>query len=110
MKRFLLVVVLLLVAAGGAALWIYARATGPYKGYSAGEQFVDIPPGAGTVAIGRRLVDAGVVRDVNSFRVALWLNGKARHLQAGEYRFDHPVSARDVADKIARGEVYVRPI
>ncbi|MGH9411923.1 MAG: endolytic transglycosylase MltG [Vicinamibacterales bacterium] len=110
MKRFLLVLVLLLVAAGGAALWIYARATRPYKGYSAGEQFVEIPPGAGTVTIARRLADAGVVRDVNSFRVALWLDGKARHLQAGEYRFDHPVSARDVADKIARGEVYVRPI
>jgi len=40
----------------------------------------------------------------------LWLTGEGRRLQAGEYRFDHPVSAREVADKIARGEIYVRPI
>src|SRR5204863_4293075 len=57
-----------------------------------------------------RLADAGVVRDVNSFRLALWMTGQGRRLQAGEYRFDQPLSARQVADKIARGEVYVRPI
>src|SRR5262249_53097963 len=54
--------------------------------------------------------DAGVVRDVNSFRLALWITGEGRRLQAGEYRFDHPVSARQGADKIARGEIYIRPI
>jgi UPF0755 protein len=35
----------------------------------------------------------------------LWLSGSARHLKAGEYRFDRPMSARDVVGKIARGEV-----
>jgi UPF0755 protein len=62
------------------------------------------------MAIATRLADAGVVRDVNSFRLALWLTGAGRRLQAGEYRFDRPLSARQVADKIARGDVYVRPI
>jgi len=40
----------------------------------------------------------------------LWMTGQGRRLQAGEYRFDRPMSARQVADKIARGDVYVRPI
>ena len=33
------------------------------------EQFVEIPPGAGPGAIGRRLAGSGVVRDQLSFRI-----------------------------------------
>jgi peptidoglycan lytic transglycosylase G len=106
--RFLLLLILVAVAAGG--WWLYTGVNTPYKGYDAAEQFVEIPQGAGSVAIAKRLADAGVVHDANSFRAALWLTGKGRRLQAGEYRFDQPVTARQVADKIARGEVYVRPI
>ena len=91
-------------------MWFYRGVDRPFKGYDAAEQFVEIPQGAGSAAIAKRLADAGVVRDVNSFRLALWLTGAARRLQAGEYRFDRPLSARQVADKIARGDVYVRPI
>jgi peptidoglycan lytic transglycosylase G len=104
---FLLIVV---VAAAAAAWWYYAGVDRLFKGYDAPEVFVEIPQGSGSVAIAKRLADAGIVHDVNSFRLALWLTGEGRRLQAGEYRFDRPVSARQVADKIARGEVYVRPI
>src|SRR4029077_4147246 len=93
-----------------AGAWFYSGVDRVFKGYDAAELFVEIPPGAGSAAITKRLADAGVVRDVNSFRFALWLTGDARRLQAGEYRFDRPMSARQVADKIARGDVYVRPI
>jgi UPF0755 protein len=111
MKRFLAFLCLLIVlAAAGAAWWFYRGVDRPFKGYDAPETFVEIPQGAGSVAIAKRLADAGVVHDVNSFRLALWVTGQGRHLQAGEYRFDQPVSARQVADKIARGDVYVRPI
>jgi peptidoglycan lytic transglycosylase G len=111
MKKFFAVLLLLvLVAAGGAAWWFYTGVDRPYKGYDAPETFVEIPPGAGSVAIAKRLADAGVVQDVTSFRLALWLSHEGRRLQAGEYRFDHPLSARQVADKIARGDVYFRPI
>jgi UPF0755 protein len=71
---------------------------------------VEIPTGSGPTSIGRHLVDAGVIRDGASFRLALWITGDGRRLQAGEYRFDHPMSARQVVEKIARGEVFVRPI
>ena len=110
MKRLLLFVILLLVVCAAGAGWVYLGVNRPYKGYAESEQFVEIPQGAGTAAIGRRLADAGVVRDVNTFRLALWITGQGRHLQAGEYRFDHAMSARQVADKIGRGEVYVHPI
>lgn len=110
MKRFAAFVLVLGLVGAAAAAWLYIGVSRPYKGYEAAEQFVEIPPGAGPTSIGRRLADAGVVRDVNSFRFAVWLSRQGRRLQAGEYRFDRPVSAREVVDKIARGEVYVRPI
>jgi UPF0755 protein len=109
-KKFFLLVLFLLLLAGAAGAWFYTGIDRPFKGYDAAEQFVEIPQGAGSAAIAKRLAEAGVVSDVNSFRLALWLTGDARRLQAGEYRFDRPLSVRQVADKIARGDVYVRPI
>ncbi len=80
----------------------------PFKGYAGAEQFVDIPPGTGPVGIGQRLVEAGVVRDPWTFRAAVLISGRARELKAGEYRFDAPIDALDVIDKIRRGDVYRR--
>ena len=110
MNRLALVLLVLLAIAAGGAAWLLSTANQPYKGYAATEQFVEIPQGAGPSGIGRRLAQAGVVRSTTTFRLAVWLSGKGTRLQAGEYRFDRPVSARQVVDKIARGEIYVRPI
>jgi UPF0755 protein len=104
-KTLLALVVVLIVAAGCGAYVVLGRVDAPFRGYSEEAQFVDIPQGAGTRAIGERLIAAGVVRDRVTYRAALWLSGTARHLKAGEYRFDHPMSPRDVLGKIARGEV-----
>ncbi len=110
MKRLAAVVLVMLLASAGAGLWFYSGVDRPYKGYDAPEQFVEIPQGAGPAAIGRRLVESGVVRSRTTFRLALWLTGDGRRLQAGEYRFDHPVSARQAIEKIAHGDVFVQPI
>lgn len=96
------------MAAGGGAWWVYARIQEPFRGFPGPEQFVDIPSGAGPTAIGRRLAGAGVVRDEWTFRVAVSITGLARGLKAGEYRFDAPLGALSVVEKIARGDVYKR--
>jgi UPF0755 protein len=112
MKKTLILLVLaavVLTAAGalvGTILW--DRLHEPYKGYADAEQFVDIPPGAGAADIRRRLVDAQVVRDELTLRAALRWTGSSRSLHAGEYRFDRPMSAVEVVEKLARGEVYGR--
>src|SRR5205814_2321012 len=93
--------------AGGAAALLYTRVRQPYRGYPTPEQFVDIPSGVGTKAIGDRLVAAGVIRDAVTYRTALWISGQAKHLKAGEYRFAEPATPLEVIGKIARGEVYV---
>ncbi len=111
MKRALVFLVALAVLAGlGVAATLYRRTSEPYKGYAEAEQFVLIEPGSGTRAIGERLIQAGVVRNDATFRAALWRTGRARSLQAGEFRFDRPMTPTEVIGKIARGEVHNRRI
>jgi len=101
---------LALIAGIGVGAWFYTSVQRSFKGYAAEEQFVEIPSGTGTAAMGRRLAEAGVVPSAESFRLAVWLKGSGRRLQAGEYRFDRPMSPAEVVDKLARGDVYVRAI
>lgn len=111
MKRLIgVIVAILVIALLGYGGWVFLGVERSFKGYEAAEQFVDIPPGTGTVGMGRRLAEAGVVRSAAAFRIAVWLSGAGRRLQAGEYRFDRPMSASAVVDKIARGDVYLRAI
>jgi len=108
LKFVLLFLVVVVIAAGVGASMVWTRIHEPFKGYADNEQFVQIPPGSSTRDIGRRLIDAGVIRDELRFRVAAWWSGSARKLQAGEYRFERAMSSLDVIDMIARGEVHAR--
>ena len=114
MKRLFLalgaIIVLVIVAAGVVGTSMYRRTMDPFKGYPGDELFVEIPTGSSAPDIGRRLVEAGVVRDGLTFRVTLWRAGQARSLRAGEYRFDRPMTAVEVIEKISRGEVYERRV
>jgi UPF0755 protein len=105
MKKILILCLALTVVGAAAVYLINRRVTQPYQGYSTPEQLIEIPSGIGPNEIGRRLIAGGVVRDQLTFRLALWMSGSARHLQAGDYRFDKPMSAFDAIGKIARGEV-----
>ena len=107
MKKLLALFLVVLLLVGGAVALMYGRINAPYRGYQDSEQFVELPTGAGSASIGQRLVAAGIVRDVATFRTALWLSGQGRHLKAGEYRFDRAMTPFQVIDKIARGDVYV---
>lgn len=111
MKRLVLALFIILLAILGAiAARIVIAEIRPYKGYSGNEQFVEIPAGAGPASIGRRLVEAGVIRDTLGFRFELTRSGAGRRLQAGEYRFDQPMTVKEVVAKIARGDVYLLQI
>ena len=107
MKKLALLFLLLLIAAAGAGAWVYMRVAEPYRGYDGPEQIIEVPAGAGSRAIGDRLVAAGVVRDALTFRLGLYLSGEARRLQAGEYRFEQAMTPMQVIDKLVRGDVYV---
>ena len=107
-RYVLLLIVVGAIALAAAAYFGLTRVHEPFKGFTAAEVFVEIPPGASPAVIARRLVDAGVVRDEITFRGALLLSGRSRELKAGEYRFDRADTPLAVIDRIARGDVYRR--
>jgi UPF0755 protein len=103
----ILLIVLVVLAAGA---WLYSTVSQPYKGYQDAETFVEIAPGSSTQAMSRALADAGVISNPTAFRIAVWMRGAGRRLQAGEYRFDAPLTPAAVVDRIARGDVFLRPV
>jgi UPF0755 protein len=109
-RAFLFLVALAVIAGAGVVATLYKRTTEPFKGYTGAEQFVRIESGSGSRTIGRGLIEAGVVRNDATFRAALWRTGLARSLQAGEFRFDRPMTPIEVIEKIARGDVHNRRI
>lgn len=110
MKRLLWIALGLVLVATLAVSGGYWYVTQPYKGYAEAETFVDVPQGAGVTMIGHRLVDAGVIRDLAAFRLAMRLRGGSGTLRAGEYRFTEPLTPGQVIEKLARGEVFLRPL
>jgi UPF0755 protein len=104
--RIVLAVVVVGIAAGVVGVTAWNRIHEPYKGFPGDEQFIQIPPGSGSVAIRQRLLAAGVIRDELTFRAALWWSGAARRLQAGEYRFDRAMTPIEVIGVLERGAVY----
>jgi UPF0755 protein len=114
MRRVLLITGATLTALIGGAIWagihVRERIRQPYKGFEGSSRLVEIPSGANAAEIRRRLAKAGVIADEFAFRAALIWTGRSRALQAGEYRFDAPMSALDVIDKMTRGEVYGHPV
>jgi UPF0755 protein len=106
MKTFAVFVLVIVVIACAAAAVLFFRLGESYRAYDGTEQFVEIPQGSGSRTIGERLVAGGIVKDPLTFRLALWRSGKARQLKAGEYRFEHAMTAAEVIDKLARGDVY----
>jgi peptidoglycan lytic transglycosylase G len=102
-KVFFLLLILLIVAAG----YLYISVYRPYQGFASEGVYVDIPRGASQRTISRLLAENGVVRSRIAFELLCRLR-KPRSMQAGEYFFDHPVTAFDAYDAIANGRVFVK--
>ena len=81
MKRAVgLLVLLVIIAAAAVAGIVWTRLKTPYKGYESSEQYVQIPAGAGAAVIRQRLLDAGLVQDSLTLRLALRVTGASRDL------------------------------
>jgi UPF0755 protein len=103
----LVTLVLLIAAALGAFVYHgYKRAHEPYKGFSEGEIFYTITPGASSGSIAEALQKMGVIEDSRLFLAVLWYRGTTQRLQAGEYRFSEPASTFEVIDRLEQGNVF----
>jgi UPF0755 protein len=110
MKRLFMLLLIVGVVAAGGLWWVRARLVTPYRGFDTPEVFFEVRPGAGVGEIARQLAAAGIVPDELTFRVAARVSGSDRRLQAGEYRFADPSSPLEVLDRLARGDVFTRPL
>jgi UPF0755 protein len=99
-KKVAVIVAAGVLLAGAATLSLFES----YRGFQ-GETFVQLDRGAGSAAIARTLAEAGVIRYAWQFWILRGMEPSAR-LQAGEYRFAGPATAREVFGRIARGDVY----
>lgn len=80
----------------------------PYRSFAAEGVFVDLPHGASSRTVARLLKQNGVIRSALAFEVYARRHPR-RRLQAGEYFFDHAISAHDVFWQIAGGHIYEQP-
>ncbi len=94
-----------LAVAGAGAWWTHRELTTPYAGYAEAERLVDIVPGSPAGAILDRLEAEGVLSNAALTRLYLVYVLDAPSLQAGEYRFDAPLTPPQVLDKLISGRV-----
>ncbi|HEV2581729.1 MAG TPA: endolytic transglycosylase MltG [Ktedonobacteraceae bacterium] len=104
-KAFTLLVLAAMVVAGWVGMSLYL----PYQNFPSQGVFVDVPHGASRRTVARLLASQGVVRSRLVFEgLSRWRSRST--LQAGEYFFDHPITAVQAFDTIANGRVYVREL
>lgn len=78
----------------------------PYQGYPGRGKFVLIPRGHRIAQIGHVLEREGVVRSAWSFAGYVRLRYPSGSLKAGEYWFEGPRNAAEVAARLIRGDIY----
>jgi UPF0755 protein len=97
-------VFLLLVLA--AAIWLAWALYLPVQ--PSGTNFVLLRPGSSSRRIAGELQSAGVIRSARAFLLIHYALGST--LKAGEYKFDQPATARQIHDRLARGDIYFHTI
>jgi len=98
---------LLLLAVAGVGGWMYWALSTPIT--PPGQKFVLLHPGYSTRRIANELKAAGVIRSAGAFVFWHYLHHK-RSLKAGEYLFDKTADAREIHDRLVRGDVYVHTV
>jgi UPF0755 protein len=104
MRKVLLAALVVAILVAG---YLYLSLYRPYQAFGSEGVYVDVPRGASQRTISRLLAKNGVVRSRIAFEL-LCRYRKQRTMQAGEYFFDHPMTAFDVYDAIVNGRVYVK--
>jgi UPF0755 protein len=97
-----------------ALLVLFTTAVVGYLGYqdlrrprthNAAEEVITIEPGMGRRAIIDRLVQVGIIENRWPVLVYLALNPQSRKLQAGDYRFESPITPIAALAKIEQGQI-----
>ena len=112
-KLFLVVVLLVLLASAAAAAgayWAWQKLHAPFPEGQSVERRIEVESGTGARAILELLQDEGVLWNADLTRLYLTRVLEDPSLKAGEYRFDEPLSAPEVLDKLIAGKVVTYPL
>src|SRR5438132_2533273 len=101
-----LAVIALLVLGAAACAWLAYQSATPVTLPRTPYEFT-VHPGMGLKSIARQLATDGVLAEGESFWILGRLTGQARHIQAGTYRLDKPLTPLAILDKLARGDVVI---
>lgn len=99
------VVVLCIAAAGIAYMILSARMETPFSQTAASERIFIVEKGDNTKTIAVRLEQEGFIADAFLFEFYAWNSRLSHALQAGKYLLSASLSPKNIADKIARGDV-----
>ena len=102
LKLFARLILIGLIVAAGLVAYALLLPAGPRE-----EKLVQLRPGSSAKRIAADLQKAGIIRSQYAFLLWHQLHGR-KPLKAGEYSFDHPARVREVYDRIARGDMFVR--
>ncbi len=100
----LLFLLLLAVPLSLAGYWLW-QIQQPYKAYPEAAREVSVDPGTRAVTVLERLESAGVLANAGLARVYLVYVLHNPPIQAGDYRFDRPLTTAEVLRKLIRGDV-----
>ncbi|MBX7221117.1 MAG: endolytic transglycosylase MltG [Blastocatellia bacterium] len=98
-----------LLIAGGLSFWVYANLTTPLA-HNAAEKIITLEPGLGTRGILVRLSSEGILSNRFPLLAYLALKREGRPLQAGDYKFESPITPLQVLDKLQRGQVVMEQL
>ncbi len=114
MRRLLLIIsaLAIIIIIGSAALgfWLWRDLRTPYYHAENAEAFIDIPHGANSTQVADLLVDSGILHSRLPFMLYVRYADVGRRIQAGEYRFSGPATPEQIAQRLARGDVFYRSI
>jgi UPF0755 protein len=106
----LTLLVALLLALIATAAWVMWALNRPYAGWPGSSVDVVLDSGMDAGSMLARLHQAGVLRHPRLLRTLVAWRGEPERLHAGEYRFDHPLSALDVWERLRSGDVLLHAI
>ncbi|GMU64323.1 MAG: hypothetical protein AMXMBFR36_05970 [Acidobacteriota bacterium] len=104
------IVLLALIAAAGAAAWFWAERELERPRAFAAPVELEVAPGSSARAVLERLERDGAIGSALLARLYLGRVLGDPPIHAGEYRFEPPMSTRQVLERLVRGDVVTHPV
>lgn len=96
--------VLVILAIIGFLYWIHRSLNAPHI-HNKNNQFIQIPHGSAPSQILVKLTSEGILSSQIPLKIYLKITGAGNEMQAGEYRFDSPITPLEVLDELNNGRL-----